>query len=56
MEPLNFGVLHIFGECDPGVALQMVIKLCSGNVLAAICGWASIPDKTIAWKQALDIL
>ena len=36
MEHLNFGVLRIFGKRDPGVALQMVIKSCSGNALAAI--------------------
>ena len=36
MERLNFGVFRIFGERDPGVALQMVIKSCSGNALAAI--------------------
>ena len=56
MERLNFGVLRIFGKSDPGVALQIVMKSCSGDALAAICGCAAVPDKAIALKQVLDIL
>ena len=56
MESLNFGISRIFGKSDPGVALQIVMKSCSGDALAAICGCAAVPDKAIALKQALEIL
>ena len=55
-ERLNSGVLRIFGNSDPGVALQIVTKSCSGDALSAIRGCAAIPDKAVALKQALDIL
>jgi len=56
MVRLNSGVLHIFGNSNPGVALQIVMKSCSGDAFAAIRGCAAISDKAKALKQALDIL
>ena len=56
LERLNSGVSRIFGNSDPGVALQIVMKSCSGDALSAIRGCAAILDKAVALKQALDIL
>jgi len=54
MERINSGVLCIFGNSDPGVAIQIVIKSCSRDAFAAIHGCAVISDQAL--KQALDIL
>ena len=56
MERLNFGVLRIFGKSDSEVGLQIAMKSCSGDALAAIRGCTAVSDKAIALKQAFDIL
>ena len=56
LERLNSGVLRIFGNSNPGVALQIVMKSCSGDALSAIRDCAAILDKAVALKQALVIL
>ena len=48
----NFGIFRIFGKSDPGVALQIVMKLHSVMLSQPF----AVLDQAIALKHALDIL